>query len=76
MLISHVYNVHLTWEKIAPKKVLPKNGISWDLAKKFFGENFFWVHFVLKSNMHFWNQNAKKDALTPHSPYLKNVFIS
>ena len=55
-------NVHMTLVKSAPKKSFwqksPKKAVFW--AK------FFWVHFLQRSYVHFWNQYEKTDFLIPH----------
>ncbi len=42
----------------------------------FLAKTFLWMHFLQRSNLHFWNQNEKTDFLTPHSPYLKKKKFS
>ena len=58
-------NVHLTFVKSAPKKSFSQKTIL-PIENRFFGQNFFWVHFLLRSYVHFWNQYEKTDTV-PHS---------
>jgi hypothetical protein len=37
----------------------------------FFGNNFFWVHFVTKVSLHFWNQRKNTDILIPILAYFE-----
>jgi hypothetical protein len=52
----------------------------WPVYKKprkfVFCAELFWVHFLLKSNVFYWNQYKKMDFLIPHSTYSKNFFLS
>jgi hypothetical protein len=42
------------------------------LAKNlFFGNNFFWVHFVIKVSLHFLNQRKNTDLLIPILAYFE-----
>ncbi len=63
-------NVHLTLVKSAPEKVLTKKlfyQLKIFLKNRFFGQNFFWMHFLLRSYVHFWNEYEKTDYLISHS---------
>jgi hypothetical protein len=65
--------VHMTLVKSAPKKsfsqktILPIENLPKSLKIRFFGKNLFWVHFLLRSSVHFWNQYEKTNFLIPHS---------
>jgi hypothetical protein len=54
-------NVHMTLVKSAPKKsfsqktILPIKNLPKSYKYKFFGKNFFCVHFLQRSCAHFWN---------------------
>ncbi len=66
-------NKKCTQEKFCPKKTdFFRTCANFQLVKKFFGYNFFWVHFLLRSYVQFWNQDEKTDFLMPHSSYSKN----
>jgi hypothetical protein len=41
------------------------------LKNLFFGNNFFWVHFVTKVSLHFWNQRKNADLLLPILAYFE-----
>ncbi len=65
----------MTFVKSAPKKSFAQKTdffrTNFQLEKQFFGQNFFWVHFLLRSYAHFWNQYEKTDFFMPHSTYSK-----
>ncbi len=69
LFLLNFKNVQMILVKSAPKKVLGKKLFSHlKIFKKyrfFFVQNFFYVHFFLRSYVHFWNQYEKMDFLIP-----------
>ncbi len=58
-----------TQEKFFQKTVLPIEKLANSQKNRFLGKTFFWVHFLIWSNVHFWNQYKKTEFLIPHSTY-------
>jgi hypothetical protein len=65
----------MTLVKIAPKKSFRQKTtyqlkIEIQIPKKsIFGQNLFWLHFLLRSYVHFWNQYEKTDLFISYSTY-------
>ncbi len=72
----------MTLVKSAPKKSFAQKTDIFSLGKFSIGKivfwlKLFWVHFLLRSYVHFWNQYEKPDFFMTHSTYSKkNVFIT
>ncbi len=61
-------------DKMPPKKVIIKKRQKMGLSKfrkQFINFNFFWVHFVTKTSLFFWNQFKILDFLIPYMTYFK-----
>ncbi len=61
--VSSIFDLFSSQKSFSQTTILPI-----EKSKKtfLFGQKFFYVHFLLRSYVHFWNPYEKKDFLIPH----------